>query len=84
MRYGLEALFLFGFGLVTFGMIWLLMKDAVDQIISDYFISSDALDLMLIGYHVTPTIVFLLGIICLGLAGLASRREGGGTVVIQQ
>lgn len=82
MRYGLEALFLFGFGLVVFGMIWLSMKDAVDEIIADYFISSDAFDLMLIGYNVTPTIVFLLGIICLGLAGLL-HRHGGGTVVVE-
>ena len=70
-----HAVIFLGIGLIIVGAIWMIGSPEVDIVKTDYELSGRAYqDLIYTGWRVLPTVIFLLGLLCL-IAGVAGSRE---------
>lgn len=70
----IDALVIFGFTLVCTGGLMMLFNDAIERVTDRFWITSDFLTLMQVEWNAIPAVIFIVGIISLLLAGLASRE----------
>jgi len=70
----ISALMLFGLTLIVAGALWRLFDEGVVDVVKEkYWIDGTAfLELMQIGNNVVPTVIMIVGVICLVLAGMSA------------
>ena len=78
-RSKIAALTLFGLTLIAVGGIWMVFNEGfLISLISKFWLTNSSsptywhMELMLRGWHVTPIIVFVVGIVALIVSGMSS------------
>ena len=71
------SIFLFGFGLITIGLLITIFKGAFVNRIKDlYWVDNTPfLDLMNVEYNVIPLVIMIIGLICVVIAGFESHKK---------
>ena len=71
------SIFLFGFGMITVGILLAIFKGAFVNLIKDmYWIENTPfLNLMDVEYNVIALIIMIMGLICVVIAGVESHKE---------
>lgn len=71
-----QALFLFGFTLFVAGLLYRVLDEGfIQPLKTDYWINTPFLNLMDIGHNIIPTVILIMGIFCITLAGVMARKQ---------
>ena len=71
-----STLILFGLSIAAIGGMWMLMEQGiVSEVIDDYWIANDYLDVIRIEWQGLPVILFVVGIITAIIGVVASKKE---------